>query len=80
MRGSELNGAGLEIIESRVIRGRTITAADVVAVQRLLVEQAQAGRSSLALALCVHWQWRAADGRWKVRWALAILTEWERQG
>ena len=48
--------------------------------QRLLVEQAQAGRSRLALALCVHWQWRAANGRWKVRWALAILTEWERQG
>ena len=75
-----MNDAGLEIIESRVIRGPTITAADVAAVQRLLVEQPQAGRSALALALCVYWQWRAANGRWKVRWALAILTELERQG
>jgi len=49
-------------------------------VQRLLVEQPQAGRSALALALCVYWQWRAANGRWKVRSALAILTELERQG
>ena len=48
--------------------------------QRLLVEQGQAGRSGLALALCAHWQWRAANGRWKVRSALAILTELERQG
>ena len=75
-----MNDAGLKIIESRVIRGRTITAADVAAVQRLLVEQPQAGRSALALALCVYWQWRAANGRWKVRSALAILTELERQG
>jgi len=75
-----LNDAGLEIIESRVIRGPTITAADVAAVQRLLVEQPQAGRCGLALALCAYWQWRAANGRWKVRWALAILTELERQG
>jgi len=49
-------------------------------VQRLLVEQPQAGRCGLALALCAYWQWRAANGRWKVRWALAILTELERQG
>ena len=48
--------------------------------QRLLVEQPQAGRCGLALALCAYWQWRAANGRWKVRWALAILTELERQG
>ena len=46
----------------------------------MLVEQPQAGRSALALALCVYWQWRAANGRWKVRSALAILTELERQG
>ena len=48
--------------------------------QRLLVEQPQAGRCGLALLLCAYWQWRAANGRWKVRWALAILTELERQG
>ena len=48
--------------------------------QRLLVEQPQAGRCGLALALCAYWQWRAANGRWKVRSALAILTELERQG
>ena len=48
--------------------------------QRLLVEPAQAGRSGLAHALCAHWQWRAANGRWKERSALAILTALERQG
>ena len=72
--------AGLATIESRVIRGRTITAADVAAVQRLMLEQPQAGRTDLARALCAHWQWRASSGRWKVRSALAILTELERQG
>ena len=67
-------------MEPRVIRGRTIVAADVQAVRRLLVEQPQAGRSGLARSLCAHWQWRAPNGRWKVRSALAILTELERQG
>ena len=75
-----MNGAGPEIIEARVIRGRTIAAADVQAVRRLLVEQPEAGRSGLARSLCAHWQWRAPSGRWKVRSALAILTELERQG
>ncbi len=75
-----MNGAGPEIIEPRVIRGRTIAAADVQVVRQLLVAQPQAGRSGLARNLCLHWQWRAASGRWKVRSALAILTELERQG
>lgn len=48
--------------------------------RRLLVEQPAAGRSGLARGLCAHWQWRAPNGRWKVRSALAILTELERQG
>jgi SRSO17 transposase len=34
----------------------------------------------LARALCLHWQWRTANGRFKVRSALAILTELARQG
>ena len=37
------------------------------------------GRSALARGLCLHWQWQSANGRWKVRSALAILTELERQ-
>ena len=48
--------------------------------RRLLVAQPQAGRSALARGLCALWQWRAPSGRWKVRSALAILTELERQG
>jgi SRSO17 transposase len=75
-----LNGAGPEIIELQVIRGRTIGAEDVQAARRLVVEQSQAGRSGLARALCAHWQWRTANGRFKVRSALAILTELARQG
>ncbi len=47
---------------------------------RLLVEQPQSGRSGLARGLCAYWQWRAPSGRWKVRSALAILSELERQG
>jgi hypothetical protein len=49
-------------------------------VRQLLVEQPQAGRSGLARELCAHWQWRSASGRWKVRSALAIVTELEHQG
>ena len=48
--------------------------------RQLLVEQPQAGRSGLARGLCAQWQWRAPSGRWKVRSALAILTELARQG
>ena len=68
------------MIEPRVIRGRTIAAADVEIVRQLLVAQPQVGRSGLARELCVHWRWRAGSGRWKVRSALAILSELERQG
>jgi len=75
-----LNGAGPEIFEPRVIRGRNVTFADVQAVQQLLVEQPQAGRTGLARGLCAHWQWRSPNGQWKVRSALAVLTELERQG
>ena len=46
----------------------------------LLAEQPSAGRSDLARGLCAHWQWRAPSGRFKVRSALAILTELERLG
>ncbi len=57
-----------------------IGAADLQSVRGLLAQQAQVGRSALARALCAHWQWRASDGRLKVRSALAILTELARQG
>jgi SRSO17 transposase len=57
-----------------------IAAADVQAVRRLLVEQPEARRSGLARDLCAHWQWRAPSGRPKVRSALGVLTELERQG
>jgi len=61
-----------------VIRGRTITFEDVQAVQQLVAEQRGASRWALARALCQRWQWRAANGRWKSRSALAVLTELER--
>jgi SRSO17 transposase len=61
-----------------VIRGRTITFADVQAVQQLVAEQRGASRWALARALCRRWQWRAANGPWKTRSALAVLTELER--
>jgi SRSO17 transposase len=57
-----------------------IAAEDVQAVQRLVQAQSQAGRTGLARALCEHWQWRTASGRWKVRSALAILSELAHRG
>jgi SRSO17 transposase len=49
-------------------------------VQQLVAEQRGAGRWALARALCQRWQWRATNGRWKTRSALAILSELERRG
>jgi SRSO17 transposase len=63
-----------------VIRGRTITFEDIQAVQQLVAEQRGAGRWALAGALCQRWQWRAINGRWKTRSALAVLTELEHRG
>lgn len=48
--------------------------------QRLVAEQRGAGRWALAQALCQRWQWRATNGRWKTRSALAVLSELERRG
>ena len=47
--------------------------------QQLVAEQRGASRWALARALCQRWQWRAANGRWKTRSALAVLTELERE-
>lgn len=48
--------------------------------QHLVAEQSGAGRWALARALCQRWQWRATNGQWKIRSALAILTELEHRG
>jgi len=63
-----------------VIRGRTITFEDIQAVQQLVAEEGGAGRWALARALCERWQWRAINGRWKTRSALAVLSELEQRG
>jgi SRSO17 transposase len=63
-----------------VIRGRRITAEDVQTVQQLLAEQRSAGRWALARALCEQWQWQATNGQGKIRSALGVLSELERQG
>ena len=73
-------GAGPEIIEARILRGRRIDAADVQAVRRLMAERPEAGRLGLAHALCVQWQWRSAGGRLKLRSALGIFSELGRGG
>jgi SRSO17 transposase len=65
-------------MQPRMIRGRPITLADVQTVQQLVAEQGTASRWALARALCQRWQWRAANGQWKTRSALAVLTELER--
>lgn len=75
-----MNGAGSEITQSWVIRGRTITAEDVQDVQQLVAEQRGAGRWALAHALCDRWQWRSRNGQLKARSALAVLTGLERRG
>ncbi len=48
--------------------------------QQLVAEQRGAGRWVLARALCQRWQWRASNGPWKTRSALAVLTELEHWG
>lgn len=48
--------------------------------QQLVAEPRGAARWALARALCQRWQWRATDGRWKTRSALAVLTELEHRG
>jgi hypothetical protein len=75
-----VNGAGSESIETRVIRGRKITADDLETVRRLLLEQPEVTRTRLAHLLCEHWQWRTSGGQWKDRAGVAILLEMERQG
>ena len=62
-----------------MIRGRPITADDVQAVQQLVAEQRSTGRWGLARALCERWQWQARNGEWKIRSALAVLTELARR-
>ena len=62
-----------------MIRGRPITADDVQAVQQLVAEQRDTGRWGLARALCERWQWQASNGEWKIRSALAVLTELARR-
>jgi len=63
-----------------VIRGRRITPTDIQAVQELLLEKSCLGRWGLALELCQRWQWRAPNGDWKSRAALAVLVELGRRG
>jgi SRSO17 transposase len=63
-----------------VIRGRRITPTDVQSVQELLLEKSCLGRWGLALELCKRWQWRASNGSFKRRAALAILVDMERRG
>ena len=75
-----MNCAGPEKQAGWVIRGRRITPSDVKAVQELLVEKSCLGRWGLALELCQRWQWRAANGDWKSRAALAVLVEMGRRG
>jgi hypothetical protein len=53
---------------------------DVGVVQRLVAERGDAHRSALARALCEQWQWRAANGAWKVRSALGVLRGMEARG
>ena len=76
----QLSGAGSEIKQGLVIRGRTLTCEDVQAVQQLVAEERGAGRWALARALCQRWQWRATNGQWKTRSALAVLTELTHRG
>ena len=63
-----------------MIRGRTISAAQVEMARELVRQCEELGRWGLAIQLCQRWQWRSASGRWKSRSALAVLVELERRG
>jgi SRSO17 transposase len=75
-----VKGAGSERPETRVIRGRGITACDIGIARRLAEEYAGQGRFRIALELAQHWQWRSGSGRFKQRSALAVLVELEKRG
>jgi SRSO17 transposase len=75
-----LSGAGSESIERWVIRGRTILYSELQCVTELAQAQPGATRSGLARALCERWQWRTANGQWKIRSALGVLNELARRG
>lgn len=72
--------AGPENQSTWVIRGRTITPADLQTVQDLLIQKPGMGRWALALELCRLWRWRRAYGDWKARAALAVLVRLEQWG
>lgn len=63
-----------------MIRGRSVSAAEVEAARELVGQGEHLGRWGLACALCQRWQWRSASGRWKNRSTLAVLVELERRG
>jgi len=54
--------------------------ADVDTVQELLREKPELGRWGLALELCQRWEWRTAQGDWKGRAAVAVLTGMAERG
>ena len=72
--GLLIEGAGSETLERLVIRGRTISSADLQTVTELARAQPGATRSVIARALCEQWQWRTANGQWKLRSALEVLN------
>lgn len=48
--------------------------------RELVTQVGGSGRTAVATELCRRWQWRCANGQWKISSALAVLVELERRG
>ncbi len=59
---------------SLVIRGRTISEADIEIVRELIAEHPQRGVTYLSCAVAERWGWRQPNGRVKDRACRAILA------
>ena len=68
------------MINSLVIQGRPLSAADIALIRSLQLEHREWGRTRLSVELCRRWDWRNARGQMKDMAARTLLTKLERRG
>ena len=64
----------------RIIRGRTLTAEDVTAINKLIQDNQDWSLRRLSRELCVHWDWRNAKGELRDIACRTILLRLHRAG
>lgn len=61
-------------------RGRTVTAADLVAIRALLAEHPELSRRAFSQRLCAHWDWRQSNGALRDGVCRSLLLALHRAG